>query len=100
MTDRRLPFLIALAGGLVLLVVVLAAAKTDFNMTGVETSRMAAVQAIVDRGETMIDDSCFRTVDKGSVNGHWYSDKPPLLTFAEAGLYALLRLAGLGFERH
>ena len=100
MTDRRLPLLIALAGGLVLLAVALAAAKTDFNMTGVETSRMAAVQAIVDRGETAIDNSCFRTVDKGAVNGRWYSDKPPLLTFAEAGLYALLRLAGLGFERH
>ena len=49
MTDRRLAFLIAFAGGLVLLAVALAAAKTDFNMTGVETSRMAAVQAIVDR---------------------------------------------------
>ncbi|MBQ4106405.1 MAG: hypothetical protein IJC73_02360 [Lentisphaeria bacterium] len=100
MTDNRITYLAAICGFLILFATALSGTRTDFNMTGVETSRMAAVQAMIDHGETSIDNSCFRTVDKGTANGRYYSDKPPLLTFGMAGLYAVLRGAGLSFENH
>lgn len=47
---------------------------------------MATVQALAEQGTFIIDHTEFnRTGDKVSVNGHFYSDKTPLLSVAAAG---------------
>ena len=59
-----------------------------------EESRMATVQALVEQGTFIIDHTEFnRTGDKVSVNGHFYSDKTPLLSVAAAGMYSVLHNA-------
>ena len=59
-----------------------------------EESRMATVQALVEQGSFMIDHTEFnRTGDKVFVNGHFYSDKTPLLSVIAAGAYSILRNA-------
>lgn len=59
-----------------------------------EESRMATVQALVEQGTFIIDDTEFnRTGDKVYVNGHFYSDKTPLLSAMAAGAYSILHNA-------
>jgi hypothetical protein len=54
-------------------------------------SRMATVQTLVEQGTFVIDDTLFNnTGDKIFVNGHFYSDKTPILSVAAAGAYAIL----------
>jgi hypothetical protein len=54
-------------------------------------SRMATVQALVEQGTFVIDRTLFNnTGDKIFVNGHFYSDKTPILSVAAAGVYAIL----------
>ncbi len=62
-----------------------------------EFSRLAAVEALVERGTWIIDDTALgqSTGDKVLLNGHFYSDKPPTLTFITSGVYAVLH-HGLG----
>ena len=62
-----------------------------------EFSRLAAVEALVERGTWIIDDTALSqsTGDKVFLNGHFYSDKPPTLTFIASGVYAVLH-HGLG----
>jgi hypothetical protein len=56
-----------------------------------DRSRMAAVESLVHRGTWVIDESPFaRTVDRIYVDGHFYSDKPPVLTFIGSGVYTVL----------
>ena len=56
-----------------------------------EESRMATVQALVEQRTFIIDHTEFnRTGDKVFVNGHFYSDKTPLLSVAAAGVYSVL----------
>jgi hypothetical protein len=56
-----------------------------------EESRMATVQTLVEQGTFVIDHTEFnRTGDKVFINGHFYSDKTPLLSVAAAGVYAML----------
>ncbi len=56
-----------------------------------EESRMATVQTIVEQGTFIIDHTEFnRTGDKVFVNGHFYSDKTPILSVAAAGAYSIL----------
>lgn len=56
-----------------------------------DRSRMAAIESLVERGTWVIDQSPFsRTVDRILVDGHFYSDKPPVLTFIASGVYAVL----------
>jgi hypothetical protein len=56
-----------------------------------EESRMATVQSLVEQGTFTIDHTEFnRTGDKVFVDGHFYSDKTPILTVAAAGAYAIL----------
>jgi hypothetical protein len=56
-----------------------------------EESRMATVQTIVEQGTFIIDHTEFnRTGDKVFVNGHFYSDKTPILSVAAAGVYSIL----------
>ncbi|HET7376862.1 MAG TPA: hypothetical protein VFK30_09150, partial [Anaerolineae bacterium] len=56
-----------------------------------EESRMATIQALVEQNTFIIDYTEFnRTGDKVFINGHYYSDKPPLLSVVAAGAYAIL----------
>jgi hypothetical protein len=59
-----------------------------------EESRLATVQALVEQGTFIIDHTEFnRTGDKVFINGHFYSDKTPLLSVAAAGAYSILHNA-------
>jgi 4-amino-4-deoxy-L-arabinose transferase-like glycosyltransferase len=55
-----------------------------------DASRLAAIESLVHRGAWAIDGSSFATVDKIKVGGHFYSDKPPLMAWLGAGVYAVL----------
>ncbi len=56
-----------------------------------EESRMATVQTLVEQGTFIIDRTEFnRTGDKVFIDGHFYSDKTPVLSVAAAGAYAVL----------
>jgi hypothetical protein len=56
-----------------------------------DRSRIAATESLVHRGTWVIDESAFsRTVDRIFVKGHFYSDKPPVLTLIASGVYAVL----------
>jgi len=56
-----------------------------------DRSRMAAIESRVTRETWIIDESPFsRTVDRILVDGHFYSDKPPVLSFIASGVYAIL----------
>jgi hypothetical protein len=78
-------------------------------------SRLATVECLVDRGTLVIDDSIFvkvprttpspyafdfellqtfGTKDKLFIDGHFYSDKSPVLAFYLAGVYKAWRLGG------
>jgi hypothetical protein len=58
-----------------------------------DASRLASIDSLVERGTWAIDESRFLTVDKIKVGDHFYSDKPPLLSYAGAGLYSILHQA-------
>jgi len=52
---------------------------------------MAAVQSLVERGTWAIDGlDLARTGDRILVDGHFYSDKPPVLSLFAAGVYSVL----------
>ena len=63
-------------------------------------SRLATVESLVERNTFIIDDvSIVPKVDKVFINGHFYSDKPPVLSFLSAGVYFLLyRLFNISFS--
>jgi hypothetical protein len=84
--DRR-----GLCATLLLTVVLLAATtRSQVTLAGNETSRLAAVQSLVENGTFAIDASQFRTVDAVVIDGRLYSDKPPLLTCWLAVVYAAM----------
>jgi len=58
-----------------------------------DISHVATMQSLVERGTWRLDDSPWlpRTADHIVVNGHAYSDKMPLLSWAGAAIYAVLR---------
>ncbi len=56
-----------------------------------DASRMATIESLVERSTWAIDDSPFATVDRIKVGDHFYSDKPPILSFLGAGFYSILR---------
>jgi hypothetical protein len=62
-----------------------------------DASRLAAIESLVHRGVWRIDESPFATVDKIKVGESFYSDKPPLLAWLGAGVYAGLH-HGLGLR--
>jgi hypothetical protein len=65
-----------------------------------EESRMATVQTLIEQGTFIIDHTEFnRTGDKVFIAGHFYSDKPPLLSVMAAGAYSILhRVFGLTLD--
>ena len=90
----RLRFLIFL---IVSTVFALILAKHDVTHAGNETSRYSVVESVLERGTFAIDDSFFTTPDKGERNGHYYGDKPPLLTFFVIGWGRVLKCFGVRF---
>lgn len=58
-----------------------------------ERSRMATIESLVERGTFIIDDSSFieGCADKIKVNGHFYSEKPPVLSILGAGIYWIVK---------
>ena len=64
---------------------------------GSETARYSVVESVLERGTFAIDDSFFTTPDKCERNGHFYGDKPPLLTFVLIGWGRLLKCFGIRF---
>ena len=63
----------------------------DITNAGNESSRLATVEAMIDRGTFAVDSCTFRTVDVGKLNGHFYSDKPILFSAWLAGVYAFIK---------
>ena len=64
-------------------------------------SRMATIDSLVERGTFIIDNSVYVwTGDKVYINGHFYSDKPPVLSFLAAGPYFLMKNVGLTFQNN
>ena len=64
--------------------------KTEF-ISGNEKSRYATIESLVERSTFVIDNSTFiDTNDKALINGHFYSDKPALLSIIGAGVYFVL----------
>ena len=57
-----------------------------------EISRLASMEALVHHGTWAIDNTALGnlTGDRIFLNGHFYSDKPPLLSWVGAGVYAVL----------
>ena len=60
-----------------------------------DLSRLAAISAWVERGTWAINDTPFGTIDQIKVGDKYYSDKPPLMAWLGAGLYALEYRLGL-----
>ncbi len=63
-----------------------------------DASRLASIDSLVERGMWTIDESRFLTVDKIKIGDHFYSDKPPLLSFVGAGLYSILHRLDLKLQ--
>lgn len=86
---------VALACGyFVLCIVGTKSAPASWN----DISRVAAIESLSERGKWSIDDSEWKdqTQDKVFLNGKFYSDKMPLLSWMAAGTYTLL--SRLGFS--
>src|SRR5689334_21928584 len=54
-------------------------------------SRFALTRAVVERGSFQIDPDANSTGDRALVNGHWYSGKPPIVSFVAVPAYAATR---------
>jgi hypothetical protein len=67
-----------------------------------DASRMAQIQSIVEHGTFIIDDSVFlpQTGDKYFFNGHFYSDKPPILALYASPIYFVISRLGLTFQNY
>lgn len=65
-----------------------------------DASRMATIQALVEQGTLVIDDTMFvdLTSDIYLYQDHTYSSKPPALAVMGALVYVPLHLAGITFE--
>ena len=72
-------------------------AKHDVTHVGMETSRYSTVESVLERGTFAIEDSFFTTPDKSERNGHFYSDKPPLLTFGAIAWGRVLKCFGVRY---
>ena len=72
-------------------------AKHDVTHVGIETSRYSTVESVLERGTFAIDDSFFTTPDKAERNGHFYGDKPPLVTFCAIAWGRVLKCFGVRY---
>lgn len=62
-----------------------------------DIARVAAIESLGERGTWAIDDSPWfeQTMDKVRLNGKFYSDKMPVLTWVAAGVYNVLYRSGI-----
>ncbi len=83
--------LLGAAMALALLIAIAALTKTKPESWN-DIARVASIESLVERGTWAIDDSPWvdETKDKVLLNGHYYSDKMPLMTLLGAGVYAIL----------
>lgn len=81
-----------------LFVLMLLFTKDDITLSGNESSRLATVESLVEKGTFSIDASLFKTEDKVFIGGKFYSDKPLLLPLFLSGIYKALNSAGLNFR--
>jgi len=66
-----------------------------------DASRMATIQSLVEESTFIIDESIFiGTGDKYYYKGHFYSDKPPLLSLVSSPIYFVLFHVGITFSKH
>lgn len=66
--------------------------------TSNDASRLATIESLVDFHTFIIDNSRFVwTIDKYFYQGHFYSDKPPILSIYGSFFYALLKAVGISF---
>ncbi|MCC3404359.1 MAG: hypothetical protein JGK17_01855 [Microcoleus sp. PH2017_10_PVI_O_A] len=66
--------------------------------TNNDASRLATIESLVDFQTFIIDNSRFIwTVDKYFYQGHFYSDKPPILSIYSSFFYAVLKTVGISF---
>lgn len=66
-----------------------------------EASRYATIQSLVDNHSFIIDNSSFiGTIDKYFYQGHFYSDKPPILSIYSSFFYAIFKAVGISFNNH
>jgi hypothetical protein len=67
-------------------------------------SRFDLTRAVVEDGTLSIDRFVSNTGDRSLVHGHWYTDKPPLVSFAAVPVYVLVHavqhLRGAAPEAH
>ena len=86
---------------LLLLVLIALGATHCAPVTWNDASRMATVQSVVESGSFVIEQTEFAdTGDKVFINGHFYSDKPPMPSVLGAVVYYPLYHLGLGFHGH
>jgi len=92
---RRLDFiLIAVSAGAVLGLILMA--RTFYGPNDI--SRWATVYSLAERGTYNIDETPFpTTIDRVRLNGHYYSEKGPLLPTLLAGEYLLLKKLSFGW---
>jgi hypothetical protein len=65
-----------------------------------DSSRLDQIEALVERRSFVIDDPGFPTIDKYLYEGHFYSDKPPILAILASPVYAVIRSLGFGLRSH
>ena len=58
--------------------------KIEVSMIGLDSGRLAMVEAIADQGVFHIENTHFKSVDKVVKDNHIYSDKPPVLSWCAA----------------
>jgi len=82
---------------LVYLLIILALTTTHpYPGSWNDSSRIATVQSLVESRSLIIDNTAFvSTGDKVFINGHFYSDKPPIPSVLGAAVYLPLYHAGL-----
>ena len=91
---KRLDFiLIAVSAGVVLGLILLAPPYYSSN----DVSRWSTIYSLAERGTFNIDETPFpASIDRVQINGHFYSDKPPLLPTLLAGECLLLKKLSFG----
>ncbi len=62
-----------------------------------DASRFDTIEQLVDSQTFVIDNAALKTVDKVFINGHFYSDKPPVFSVIAAAPYVVLHFFGLNF---
>jgi hypothetical protein len=84
---------------LLFVLIIVCVTKSNMNSCNV-TSRMASIESLVERRTFIIDDSTFKTTeDRVFIKGHFYSEKPPILSVIGAAVYFPLYKLGMRLEK-